>query len=603
MRRSARWPTILLLSMEPLVFREALPPGFTLDPSGVARGLAEAPAPASPAPLLPAAPYPDMPGWPVAFLGGSSPPAVADLDPAYPGLEVLTGTLSSAGNVWAFHADGTSVPGWSVDIGFFVAGSPTVADLDSDGDLEVVVGDFGTNQVWVLRNDGTAMSGWPIAVGANVRSTAAVADLDPAFPGLEFVIGVQDGSVQAWHYDGTAVPGWPVIAGNFVERCSPAVGDVDGDGDLEVFVGSWDTGVAGSGGLYGFDQTGAPLPGWPVLQAGTVSFVGSPALADLDGDDDLEIIDGTYETNARMFVWHHDGTVMSGWPRAVPRSPASASAMASSPAVGDLDGNGDLEIVIGTMGQCGVMHAWHHDGVTVSGWPAFTNAVVDGSSPVVGDVDGGGDVEVVVGSGSGFTPSGCTVGATSKVYVFKANGAHAAGWPIDLGTAAVPNPGLWDLDGDGDTEILLSWSNQMWAWDAPALFGSPAIQWPFYHFDVAHTGRFVPTLFTDVGAMGAAAGEIPKARTELGVLPNPVRAGQGARIRFTLPARSPVEITVFEAAGRALRVLDGGLLAAGPREVAWDGRDSAGRLAPSGVYFVRIRAGAMERATKVTLVR
>jgi VCBS repeat protein len=208
-------------------------------------------------------------------VGATSPPVAADLDPAYAGLEVVVGTLNSIDNLYVFHADGTLASGWPVDAGTFVTGSPAVGDLDDDGDLEVVAGDFGSNQVVAFHHDGTPVAGWPRPVLANVRASPVLADLDPAFPGLEVVVGVQDGTVWAWHHDGSLVSGWPVLAGNFVERCSPAIGDVDGDGDLEVFIGSYYNGnpVLSTGGMYAFNADGSPLPGWPQLTPTRVSIL------------------------------------------------------------------------------------------------------------------------------------------------------------------------------------------------------------------------------------------------------------------------------------------------------------------------------------------
>jgi hypothetical protein len=543
--------------------RSSLPPGATL------QTLPEASGPRADTMIHTALPaYPIHPGWPVGVQGGASPPVCADLDPSYPGLETAVGTLTSAANLYVFHQDGTLMSGYPVDLGFFIAASPSIADINDDGLPEIVVGDFGGNQVWALHADGTALPGWPIPVGANVRSTAALIDLDPAYPGIEIVVGVQDGTVQAWHADGTPVPGWPVQAGNFVERCAPAIGDVDGDGDLEVFIGSWyDFGATSTGGVYAFDHAGAPLPGWPKLVATHTSVIASPALADLDGDGALEIIVGTYETAGKIYVWNHDGSDVPGWPYTIPRSPASTSLVSSSPAIGDIDGDGELDIVAGSCGGCGTVYAWRRDGTVMPGWPFVTNAVVDGSSPVLGDVNGDGRLDIVVGSGSGFTPFGCSTDAISKAYVLQADGTVMPGWPVDLGTAAPPNPAIADIDEDGMVEIIVAYSQQVHVWDAPGTLDADLMPWPYYHLGIDHTGwygRLDPASVEETGP-GTFSGR-PAA------WPNPVDAGSSVRLAGGGP------VTVWDAGGRRIRSLAG---------VAWDTRDELGRRVPAGTYFVR----------------
>jgi hypothetical protein len=553
----------------------ALPAGAVFEAGSLKAGAA---------PVMPRGPmlrdYPNHPGWPVAIQGGGSPPVCADLDPQVPGLEIALGSLTTGPNLYVFHQDGTLMSGYPVDVGTFVAGSPSVADINGDGELEIVVGDFGTNQVWALHAGGTPLPGWPIPVGANVRSTAALADLDPSVPGLEVIIGVQDGTVEAWHVDGTPVAGWPVMAGNFVERCSPAVGDVNGDGFLEVFVGSWyDYNTGSTGGVYGFDHTGAALPGWPKLTSTHTSVIASPVLADIDGDGVKEIVAGTYEVNAKMYVWRGDGTDVAGWPYTIPRGASSSSLLSSSPAVGDIDGDGELEIVDGSCGQCGTVYAWKRDGTVAPGWPVTVNCVVDGSSPVLGDVDGDGATEIVIGSGSGFTPYGCTAGEISKMYVFRHDGTLEPGWPLDLGTAAPPNPALADVDGDGLVEIAVSYSQAVYLWDAPGTWSAPRILWPYYHLGIDHTGDLGPV---DPASVEGAAAPLPS----LQVRPNP-RIGPGL---VSFSASGPVE--VFDSGGRLLRIL---------RQKSWDCRDARGLAVPSGVYL--LRRSRERQATSLTVIR
>lgn len=525
--------------------------------------------------------FPNHPGWPVTVQGGASPPVCADLDPQFPGLEIAVGSLTTAGNLYVFHQDGSLMSGYPVDLGFFIAASPSIGDIDADGDLEIVVGDFGGNQVWALHADGTPLPGWPIPVGANVRSTAALADLDPSFPGLEIVVGVQDGTVQAWHHDGTSVPGWPVTAGTFVERCSPAIGDVDGDGDLEVFIGSWYDGAVGStGGVYGFSQNGATLPGWPKL-TNHVSVIASPALADLDDDGDKEIIVGTYETNGKIYVWHHDGTNLTGWPFTIPRGPSSTSLVSSSPAVGDIDGDGTLEIVTGSCGECGTVYAFHRDGTVVSGWPYHANCVVDGSSPVLGDVDGDGRIEIVIGSGSGFTPLGCTVGAPSQAYIFHGDGSLLPGWPVTLGTATIPGPALANVDGDADVEVVMAFAGTVFLWDAPGAYQANLTPWPYYHLGIDHTGDFAGR---DPAAVEFDAVKFDAVERGLLARPNPWAGGEPIRfVRGAGAAESTAgSLRVFDVTGSCVRRLSGG---------SWDGKDEGGTRVPSGVYLVRSGRG------------
>jgi hypothetical protein len=571
---AATTPAIAAASAE-TVTSAALPAGISVGdlPDAASPDPASSHPASDPTLMNPA--FPNHPGWPVAVQGGASPPVCADLDPLVPGLETVVGSLTTAQNLYVFHQDGSPMSGYPIDLGYFIAASPSIGDIDADGRLEIVVGDWGGNQVWALNADGTPLPGWPIPVGGNVRSTAALADLDPTFPGLEVIVGVQDGTVQAWHADGSRVPGWPVQAGNFVERCAPAVGDVDGDGHLEVFVGSWYDGNPGStGGVYGFHHDGTPLAGWPKLTATHTSVIASAALADLDSDHNLEIIVGTYETAGKIYVWHHDGSDMSGWPYTIPRGTSSTSLVSASPAVGDIDGDGALEIVCGSAGQCGTVYAWNRGGTVIPGWPALVNAVVDGSSPVLADVDADGGIEIVIGSGSGFTPFGCTAGAISKAYVLRANGTVMPGWPLDLGTATTPSPAVADIDDDGNVEVVMAFSQSVYAWDAPGAWNARLTPWPFYHLGCDHTGWFRAI---DPAAVETGA---PVRDATVALWPNPARPGQVVRIN------AAGRLSVVDAGGRVLRVLSGS---------EWDGTDAVGRPVPAGTYYIRGARGAGSR--------
>ena len=72
-------------------------------------------------------------------------------------------------------------------------------------------------------------------------------------------------------------------------------------------------------------------------------------------------------------------------------------------AVGDIDGDGDMEVVVGS--DDNKVYAWHHGGTNVSGWPKTTGAGAC-ACPAISDIDGDGDLDLYVVSGGNELPAG-----------------------------------------------------------------------------------------------------------------------------------------------------------------------------------------------------
>jgi hypothetical protein len=83
--------------------------------------------------------------------------------------------------------------------------------------------------------------------------------------------------------------------------------------------------------------------------------------------------------------------------------------------------------------------------------------------------------------------------------------------------------------------------------------------------------------------------------------PNPFNPN--TRIRFALPVRSHVGLRIYDILGRAVVNLADDVYDAGYHEVIWDGRNSSGENAASGIYFYRLDAGGKSISRKMVILK
>ncbi len=237
-------------------------------------------------------------GWPQdAGQPLAASPSIGDVDSQYTGLEVVA--ITKGGNVYVWHADGTLVPGWPKPLKVPSnnlaqdPSSPAIADLDGDGKLEIISAFNGVLGVW--NANGTFKPGWPQEIINSWSMGFAIADLDGN--GQLEIVGRWGEAIGIWYHDGRKVPGWP----KFLETLNltpPAVADLDGDGIPEILSGSFDKN------FYAWHADGTLVPGWPQRTDMFGIWTSVPAgasVADLNGDGYLEVIVGT--ADAGFYVW------------------------------------------------------------------------------------------------------------------------------------------------------------------------------------------------------------------------------------------------------------------------------------------------------------
>jgi hypothetical protein len=236
--------------------------------------------------------------------------------------------------------------------------------------------------------------------------------------------------------DGSLLPGFPVEASQNM-KSSPAIGDIDGDGWLDIVVGTGGYEPSGGNKVYAWDRDGNSLPGWPKTTGGNMPA--PPALGDLDDDGDLEVVVGcgaegdSYPAPcSELYAWHGDGRDVNGFPLTVgPNNPwepqGPDNGLPYSPILADYDGDGQIEILVQSRWSWGVSTVEQVNGTWTENNDAIlqTNAPVS-SPPLVEDLDNDGLVEVVLGGAAGSD------GTRGAVYIWERRGDvdGALPWPM-----------------------------------------------------------------------------------------------------------------------------------------------------------------------------
>jgi|GEM_PF-6954468 len=406
---------------------------------------------------------PFHPGWPQNGDGTPilSHPVTSDLD-GDGRQEIIIGTLGGAGGkdkVFVYKEDGTLFPGtWPKEAAdtFNLFGSPSVGDINGDGQPDIVVTTYNDGYLAAFKRDGTTI--WPsFKVGDTIRGAATLANLD-ADPRLEILVASGSGVVHAYKTS-TGSPAeltnWPKSLDINIQT-TPAVADIDADGQPDIVIRQYSN-------LYVLKRDGSAISPFP-LAVGANAYISS-VLGDIDGNRSIDIVD--VEAAGAVTAYSSSGATL--FRRVLP-----AQFELESPALGDLDGDGKMEIFVGdATGKVWGLD-FHGDDLSES-WPVTMGGGAAGA-PVIADIDGDGEQEITVASADGF------------VYSWNADGSPALE-PIFAGGPVVVSPVIADLDGDGTVELIIATTlGRVYVYDLGSAWDPMNANWPMFQGNARHTG-------------------------------------------------------------------------------------------------------------------
>ncbi len=495
------------------------------------------------------------PGFPVTLPTSgttrSTSPAIANVNSDFYD-EVIFSNVD--GQVLVVSPVGAILPGWPQDVGSIPAQSPVaVGDLNGDGSMSIVQG-TADGKVFCFDGNGVIQPGFPVDLGTAAATYLSIGAVGP--PYSRWIVVSSGNRIARINYRGVVQFLSGTLDGQYAS--TPAIGDVDNDGQAEIVVNFQY--VGGGSGVYVIDGTFST--GLEAFRFFPDTASDAVTLANLDGDPMLEICHPT--SGGTLYAMENDLSDMPGFPF----SNGTGAALTSA-ALGQVLGTSTPELSFAS--RDARVHLLAATGTQQSSYPANTDSSwwLYGA-PVMGQFLDSFNY-VFVGSRDQRGYAFQNVFATSP-----------AGWPKSLVGTIHTSPALGDIDKDGDLEIVYVSDSQVAVLDANTPQGSLA--WPMYAFDSQRTGcsNCAEDIVTAIGD------DAPSATTVSFRLASRNPSSSSMLFAAQIPVDATVSFQVLDLRGRRVRSYSPQTLSPGRQILRFDGRDDRGHRLARGQYFARI---------------
>ncbi|RLC56370.1 MAG: hypothetical protein DRH89_05825 [Candidatus Cloacimonadota bacterium] len=427
-------------------------------------------------------------GWPVSYTGSNCKNGAiyVNMD-SDPDLEILFGVGTK---ITALNLDGSVVDGWPVQLSFYIWSSPAAGDIDGDGEIEIVCTSrnnttANSGALYAFELDGTPCTGFPVTQAGGGTNSVCLYDLD-SDGDMEMLVNVRN-HPQGWVYvydgDGSVYPGFPQEL-DYIPGAGISAGDITGDGIPEIVALSYNS-------LHVYDLSGALLDGFPLSNPGYNYSYSQPILCDIDDDGLREIIWGGCSSSAgAVFVVNDDASSVAGWPQTTDQW------IFGTVSLGDIDQDGSLDVVVGDQVSSGTpmdyIYAWDSDGNDIAGFPAGpTNAIY--AQIGIADLDGDNNVELMIDDNNfGLGYNAYNHDGTQCI-----DWPIACGTSGYSTTMQMP-PVFGDVDNDGNLEIMgaatdiMSWVVECYLWDTDSAWNEELAYMVIDGVNIQHNGLYDP---------------------------------------------------------------------------------------------------------------